>query len=249
MSNKITRIFLDLDGVLADWASAAIRLHGRDPEHVLASWPPGVCELADVLSVSGNTMWKPINAAGAEFWANLEPLPWMHELFEACASMAPTTILTSPSKHPSAPTGKTAWLQRHFGSDFRAYLIGPDKAACARRGAVLIDDRDDGCRGFEAAGGHAVVFPQPWNSGHVERLGWLVRNAIGDEKVEITKRPVSYVVERLRIINANLSLGAARNLALIEKADAMMSDLESSGEITQEHLDRFERYASRLRGL
>jgi hypothetical protein len=195
MTTKITRIFLDLDGVLADWATAAIRLHDRDPETVLGAWPPGVYELATVLGISGNALWRPIDAAGAAFWAELEPLPWMLELFEACQRLAPTTILTAPSKHPSTPGGKTAWLQRHFGSSFRGYLIGPDKAACARRGAVLIDDRDEGCKAFEAAGGHAVVFPQPWNSGHAV-TPWTDR-----------VKPVGFVLAKLAAIDADLRMG------------------------------------------
>jgi hypothetical protein len=189
---KITRIFLDLDGVLADWATAAIRAHNRDPKLVLELWPAGVYEMADVIGISGNALWRPIDAAGAEFWAELEPLPWMFDLFKACTTIAPTTILTSPSKHVSCPGGKTAWLQRHFGSSFRNYLIGPDKAACARRGAVLIDDRDDGCKAFEAAGGHAVVFPQPWNTEHAV-VPWTDR--VG---------PVGYVLAKLHAIDAQL---------------------------------------------
>jgi len=191
---RITRIFLDLDGVLADWASSAIRLHDHDPISILAAWPAGTCDLADVLGMSGNAMWRPIDAAGAAFWAELVPLPWMRELYHACTTVAPTTILTAPSKHRSAASGKTAWLQRHFGWDFRDYLIGPDKASCARRGAVLIDDRDDGCKAFEAEGGHAIVFPQPWNSEHalvpeIDREG-----------------PVCYVRGKLYAIEAQLEL-------------------------------------------
>jgi hypothetical protein len=190
---KITRIFLDLDGVLADWASAAILLHDHDPEAIMGSWPPGVYELAEVLGISGNEMWRPINSAGAEFWANLEPLPWCGDLMSLCTRIAPTTILTSPSKDPGAAAGKTRWLQSVFGSSFRDYLIGPAKGACASRGAVLIDDRDEGCEWFIAAGGHAIVFPQPWNSAHaiaprIEREG-----------------PAGYVLDKIRGIEETLA--------------------------------------------
>jgi FMN phosphatase YigB (HAD superfamily) len=162
----VNRIFLDLDGVLADWASAAIRAHGHDPVAIYAGWQPGTYDLADVLGISGNAMWGPVNDAGADFWANLQPYPWCRPLMDLCTSLAPTTILTSPSKDPAAASGKTRWLQAQFGSDFRSYLIGPDKVSCARRGAVLIDDADKNCDGFRAAGGSAIVFPQKWNIGH-----------------------------------------------------------------------------------
>jgi hypothetical protein len=179
-----------------------------------------------VLGISGNEMWRPINAAGADFWANLKPLPWCTELMTACTSIAPTTILTSPSKDPRAAAGKTAWLQRVFGSSFRDYLIGPAKAACAHRGAVLIDDSDEGCKAFEAAGGRAVVFPQPWNSGHAERRAWLEQldgpphpqgyhfepRGTGPDgrlttKVVIEQRPVAFVRAKLAAIEDDLRMG------------------------------------------
>jgi hypothetical protein len=192
-STCVTRILLDLDGVLADWATAAILQHGRDPAVVLSTWPAGVYDLADVLGISGNAMWQPINEAGAEFWATLDPLPWCGDLMSLCTGIAPTTILTSPSKDPGAASGKTRWLQSVFGSSFRDYLIGPAKAACAGRGAVLIDDRDEGCESFIAAGGHAIVFPQPWNSAHAV-VPWIEREG-----------PAGYVLDKIRGIEETLA--------------------------------------------
>ncbi len=187
----ISRIFVDLDGVLADWASSAIRLHGRTPAAVFDSWPLGTYDLAAVLGISGNAMWHPINEAGADFWANLEPLPWCGDLLTLCQRTAPTTILTSPSKDPAAAAGKTRWLQAVFGSGFRDYLIGPAKAACAYPGAVLIDDADENCDSFVASrqgvhtGGHAIVFPQRWNSKH-GLVPWIEREG-----------PVGYVLQQI----------------------------------------------------
>jgi hypothetical protein len=192
----INRIFLDLDGVLADWASAAIIACGYDPKQVLDGWPPGTYELADVLGISGNAMWRAVDARGAAFWAELEPLPWCADLMDMCQAIAPTTILTSPSKDPAAAAGKTRWLQSVFGRDFRGYLIGPDKRSCARAGAVLIDDHDGNCKAFRDAGGRAIVFPQRWNSGHAQRSEWVRDNI----ETEIAARPVSYVTEQLRLL-------------------------------------------------
>lgn len=190
---NIERIFLDLDGVLADWASAAIIAHNRNPDRVLEAWPAGTYDIAEVLGISANAMWAPIHAAGAEFWANLDPYPWVHDMVQGCRSVAPTTILTSPSLDPSAAAGKVAWMQRMFGRSFRDYLIGPDKPSCARRGAVLIDDRDAGCEAFVEAGGHAVVFPQPWNTAHA------VASARGPRTIS-TEGPWGYVLHRLKSV-------------------------------------------------
>ena len=159
----IERIFLDMDGVLADWTGSACRLLGRDPAEVYASWPEGCWDITAALGVSGNELWSAVNAAGFEFWASLEPYPWASDLVELCERTAPTTILTSPSRDPQSLAGKLAWLQAWLGEDFRDYLIGPDKLSCARRGAVLIDDRTSTVRAFGARGGAGVEFPALWN--------------------------------------------------------------------------------------
>jgi hypothetical protein len=155
---------LDLDGVLADWVDSVAPLFGTTKERLVDRWPRDVYDIAEVLGVSTSELWRVVHREGADFWADLKPLPWYAELIELCQSLAPTTILTSPSLDPSSASGKAEWLQRHLGDNFRDYLIGPDKPACAHPGALLIDDRDHGCEGFVAAGGHAIVFPQVWNS-------------------------------------------------------------------------------------
>ena len=162
----IRQILLDLDGVLADWVSAVIRLFGRHPADVISSWPHGVYDLAEVLGVSEAEMWRRVHAGGAGFWATLEIYPWAHDLLDTCRKHARTTILPSPSRDPSSLAGKVQWLDRHFGcgDHFRDYLVGPDKAAAAHRGALLIDDRDSMCKTFREHGGRTIVFPQPWNS-------------------------------------------------------------------------------------
>ena len=150
-------IFLDVDGVIADFTGAAAVLHGFDVEH----WPLGTYNMEDVLRIADSEFWAPINAAGAEFWASLDLLPWARELIDALPCF---TLLTSPSHYPSSAHGKVAWIQRIFGSDFRDYLIGSPKHLLASYpGAILIDDFAANCDRFSAAGGRAVLFPAQWN--------------------------------------------------------------------------------------
>lgn len=162
---EVTRIFLDVDGVLANWVGGVCDLFGYDEREVLSVWN-GEWDINHQLDISTKELWSRIDAAGREFWARLKPYPWAFELFEVCRSAAPTTILTSPSLHHSSPAGKLLWLDEHFGRDqpFREYLIGPDKAACARPGAVLIDDSPHNCSEFNRLGGEGILFPRPWNA-------------------------------------------------------------------------------------
>jgi len=152
--------FIDVDGVLADFAGAAAKLHNYDIER----WPLGTYDMVDVLGISDDEFWAPIYCIGADFWENLETLPWAMDLVGALPRF---TLLTSPSGHPTEAHGKMAWIRRVFGSGFRDYMIGPNKHLCARHpGAVIVDDFPKNCERFVAAGGRAVLFPQRWNHRH-----------------------------------------------------------------------------------
>jgi len=52
----------------------------------------------------------------------------------------------------------------HFPQFQRRFLFGPAKAFCASPERVLIDDYDGNVDKFRAAGGHAILVPQSYNS-------------------------------------------------------------------------------------
>ncbi|NVB39333.1 hypothetical protein G6O69_15930 [Pseudenhygromyxa sp. WMMC2535] len=169
-------IFLDVDEVLADWSGAALRLLGVDGQAFKARWFAEAPEIWNMFDVPGfpiprDEAWRQIDAAGASYWSTLEPLPWAHELIEACRAIAPTVLLTKPSSHPSSAQGKLAWMQAQFGGrGFSDYLIGPPKHAVARPGAVLVDDHPANCAAFVEHGGQALLFPAVGNRmrGHLD---------------------------------------------------------------------------------
>jgi len=156
-------IFLDLDGVLCDWAGAVCRLFDMDYDDL--DWSGGN-DIIHALGCSKSELWRRVDAKGIEFWANLEPLPWLNELVDVAKAAGNMCILTSPGHDPASAAGKILWMNEHLGNGkaFRDYLIGPRKRRCARPGAVLIDDRDKLTDRFNDHGGHGIVFPRPWNS-------------------------------------------------------------------------------------
>lgn len=156
----LTHIFLDVDGVLADWTAGVCRLARQDPEEVYADWQPGM-PIHHQLGISMSDMWRAIGTSGERFWANLDPLPWAGDLWDLCNRCAPTTILTSPSLDPASLAGKLRWLNNHLGNGkaFRDYLIGPNKYVVAGPGKVLVDDHSRHCQKFDEAGGRSVQFP------------------------------------------------------------------------------------------
>jgi hypothetical protein len=162
-------IFLDVDGVLADFMGAACRLHHRDPLEAYEAWPLGVYDVLDVWGISGSAFWDPIHRAGADFWANLDLLPDAMRLYEGLRERGHVVLLTSPSRDASSLAGKCLWMQRHFGASFRDYLVGPAKRYVARAGAFLVDDFHEHTDAFTAHCGHGVLFPQLWNPRYDER--------------------------------------------------------------------------------
>lgn len=172
-----------MDGVLTDFVSAALDIHGA-PHH-LQQWPAGVFDMAQVLGISSSRFWAGIDRAGEEFWTGLEEYGWSADLLELVESYGEWSILSSPSMNPDSISGKLHWLQARFGKSFRRFLIGPCKHLCAGPDAVLIDDHDGNVDRFIEHGGQAILFPQPWNRNH----------AISD--------PVAFVHEQLDQIQPN----------------------------------------------
>lgn len=171
----ITQICIDLDGVLCDFILPTLRLFSDDPQSLLNRWPigqerdgDGRYAVLDLLGVKTKEFWDTVDKAGFQHWANLPRYPWATELMNACKAIAPTVVLTTPSRHVNSVKGKVCWLQRHFGMKFDGYLIGTAKHFCARPGSLLIDDSDLNCNKFREHGGEAIVFPQPWNSRHTD---------------------------------------------------------------------------------
>ena len=153
-------ILLDLDGVVADFNSAALRAHGA--EHLIGNQPEGVWEITDVLGISKSNFWWPIDTA--EFWENLQPYPWARELVDCVKSFGEFTVATSPGRSPEGHAGKVRWMRRFFGNSFKDYMIGKQKWLMAAPGNVLIDDSDDNVNKFAEHNGTAILFPQRWNS-------------------------------------------------------------------------------------
>lgn len=172
-------ILLDMDGVLADFVGGALKAHGIERFNSL-HWPPQ-WDMATELGISDDEFWAPIHDGGAEFWRQLEPLPWAQELWDGCAALGSITISTSPSRDYESRKGKLDWLAQHFDANVGCYF-GRDKWLMARHG-ILIDDSDANVQRFCEKGGQAVLFPRPWNA-----LAFLARN------------PLEHVFHQLRLI-------------------------------------------------
>lgn len=118
------RLFLDLDGVLADFDAGVLALTGRAPE----AQKPGA-------------MWGAI-ARAPEFFARLAFAADGEALWAFCRPFAPT-ILTGLPLGDWAEPQKRRWVQAMLGDDVPVIAcMACDKHRWSGAGHVLVDDRD-----------------------------------------------------------------------------------------------------------
>jgi FMN phosphatase YigB (HAD superfamily) len=161
-TGKIDHIFIDLDGVLADWVGGVIDLFGRDRDYVFRHWTSGDYSVEKALNVTTERLWNRINQQGSDWWAHLDRFHWNQDLLSLIIdTTAAASILTSPGDCVHAYNGKRIWADRHVPG-FALHLTS-EKQLLAKPSSLLIDDSGRNCEEFIAAGGNAILFPQHWN--------------------------------------------------------------------------------------
>ncbi len=160
------RIFLDLDGVLANFVKGACVLFGLNYEEVMSIWTPGEYDMTKILNITEEQFFEVIDAGGEKYWRDLPPYPYALDFYHYCKDIAPTYILTRPTAHGSSLSGKLQWMHKYFGSGFSNYVMTSKKELCAAPKTILIDDHVVNCTKFIDAGGSAFVWPAHNNFEH-----------------------------------------------------------------------------------
>lgn len=161
----IKKVFLDLDGVVADFVSAVLDLHSLTPEEVLPNMK-GSYSIDKILNVSPTRFWKIIEEA-PYFWEALEKTEEADQIFALLLKkFEPSQIyfLSAPSLSSDSHWGKAEWVRKHYPEYLNRLILTGHKHLLASRDAVLIDDSDKKVEAFRKAGGKAILFPRPWNS-------------------------------------------------------------------------------------
>lgn len=155
----IRDILLDADGVLVNFVQASLDAHGRLENHDdVKEW-----DYYYKWGMKDDEFWSKIR--GHEFWASIKPYPWADELYKELCNLGRVTIVTSPCDDDFCSAGKNIWIRKHFGLRPKDYFIGGRKELLANPYSVLIDDSEINIAAFRKAGGHTILFPQPWNAG------------------------------------------------------------------------------------
>jgi 5' nucleotidase, deoxy (Pyrimidine), cytosolic type C protein (NT5C) len=140
----MARVFVDLDGVLADFDAGAKELLGTSAK--------------DYQQVHGAAvMWKKI-AAAPDFYGQLPPIEGALDMLEVIWQESPLTmILTGLPLGRWAEPQKRAWCAEHVGEHIPVICcMTRDKWQYCTPGDILIDDRIDAAVDWEGAAGRFI---------------------------------------------------------------------------------------------
>jgi 5'(3')-deoxyribonucleotidase len=142
----LPRLFLDADGVLADFDLRARQLLGMGPK--------------DYISRHGrDAFWKRL-AKAKSFYGTLPEMPDARLLFDAVRHLEPTILTGVPLGRWAVPQ-KIEWAAEHFPGVPIITCMAADKHKHMHQGDVLVDDREKHREAYEAAG---VVFVRHRNA-------------------------------------------------------------------------------------
>jgi len=133
----VARLFLDCDGVLADFDAAAAGLFGMPADRFQ--------------SRHGNReFWKRIQRE-PDFYGTLPEMPDARKLFDAVKHLKPTILTGLPIGNWAAPQ-KVRWAAEHFPGVPIITCMARDKHRHMHEGDVLVDDRETHRQAYENAG-------------------------------------------------------------------------------------------------
>ena len=134
----MSQLFLDCDGVLADFEAGATELLGMSPRAFEER--RGIREF-----------WQRL-ARAPDFYASLPLMPDAMLLFEAVRHLDPIILTGLPLGKWAAPQ-KVRWAEEHFPGTHIITCMARDKYRHMTGKDVLVDDRADHRDRWEAAGG------------------------------------------------------------------------------------------------
>ena len=135
-------LFLDCDGVLADFDAGAVKLLGMGPRAFEARH-------------GKREFWRRL-AKARDFYATLPMMADARELFEAVEQLRPTILTGLPLGNWAAPQ-KVKWAAEHFPGTPIITCMARDKYKYMQPGDVLVDDSPTHRAAWENAGGTFIL--------------------------------------------------------------------------------------------
>lgn len=138
----MTQVFVDMDGVLADFDTHHEAIFGIRPD-----------------KVADNVDWQKVRAS-VGFYANIPPMADMHVLWDFVGRLTPRPIVLTgvPWSVEEAPENKRGWVRKHLGADVEVRCVkSKDKCLHCRPGDILIDDWEKYRELWIGAGGRWIT--------------------------------------------------------------------------------------------
>jgi len=201
MNKYKTKIYCDIDGVLADFNGAVAELLNIDLTNPYYSEYRGKLK-KDIWFdkfLDGNFVWEKIEKAGHNFWANLKLLPWADDLVNTLNSFTGCELifLSSPgdltqniyrqrafSRDRSyvcglASMGKTIWCQNTFPGV--PLVIAYRKELLANPYSILIDDSIFKIEEFSKNNGKIFHWPNQYSLEDGDEEIYLTMESLKDK--------------------------------------------------------------------
>ena len=168
---KAEKIYLDMDGVLADFDRGVRELCGMDPQPQTGKTDPHQDDL----------MWEAIREVG-HFYDKLELMPGAKEMFgriwdrygDRCEIL--TGVPREERGIVDAVPDKIAWSHRLLSKDVKVHTVCRKHKIrfCTGPEAVLVDDREKTIREWRELGGTGILHVSPEETlKELEELGLL----------------------------------------------------------------------------
>ena len=136
---KKTHIFIDLDGVVADFDAHIEATGKRDAQ--------------------GRNKW---NELDYDWWAKMPPAPGAREFFNEAKKLGEVRFLTAPVLSEDCFAGKAAWVRKFVPEEGKSALkrlimaSSKDKYYLAAADRILVDDRKENVDAWTKAGGIGI---------------------------------------------------------------------------------------------
>lgn len=156
---KEYRIYVDMDGVIADFERKLSELLGEpfDNERFKSD------------KKYKNATWKVVSKhqkQGGEVWYELEPMADTPQLWNYIAKYNPEILSATGSSHFKGKGQKERWIKKHFGPSVRVNIVtgANDKQQFAAPNHILIDDSARAINPWVAAGGIGILHTSATNT-------------------------------------------------------------------------------------